>query len=300
MSSGRSPLLSSIVVLSGPVTLYFRSDGDSDRSAKSDGSVSRHSDWSAAGLFASLVETVAALDFQICAVCAFVLCCVVATLLYIRSSKASKPKNTSTAAVPPVRGEAVVVLDCTTSDGRRRAWPSIFANNKLIHHVEVNSVGELTNLSASLEQALPQGDVGAVVVIEPWSLFKASQVSSIDQIGISRYLENTVRGLRRFADSYGVTTDHDVPIPVLGCSAEYGLLQLSRSSMCGFFPPTWVHTEDDSLLGGTRPVPDAARIAMQAVADEWQRDQQMSKEKEEKEAKQAIKREEKKSKKKTL
>eukprot|EP01044_Picomonas_judraskeda_P004732 COSAG03_NODE_424_length_8020_cov_3.740184_1_plen_115_part_10 len=115
MSSGRSPLLSSIVVLSGPVTLYFRSDGDSDRSAKSDGSVSRHSDWSATGLFASLVETVAALDFQICAVCAFVLCCVVATLLYIRS-KASKP-NTSTAAVPPVRGEAVVVLDCTTSDG---------------------------------------------------------------------------------------------------------------------------------------------------------------------------------------
>ena len=70
--------------------------------------------------------------------------------------------------------------------------------------------------------------------------------------------------------------------------------------MCGFFPPTWVHTEDDSLLGGTRPVPDAARIAMQAVADEWQIDQQMSKEKEEKEAKQAIKREEKKSKKKTL
>ena len=291
MSSGRSPLLSSIAVLSGPVTLYLRSDDES--SAQPDRSV-----WSAAGVFASLVETATALDFNIYLGCAFVLCCVITKLLYEYITKAVNP-NTST-AVPPVRGEAVVVLDCTASDGNRRGWPIIFAKHKLIHHIEVNSVGELTNLSANLEEALPQGDVGAVVVVEPWSLFQASQVSSFDQIGVSRYLENTLRGLRRFADSHGVTTDHDVPIPVLGCSAEYGLLQLSRSSMCGFFAPTWVHTEDDSLLGGNRPVPDAAQIALQAVANEWQRDQQLSTEKNEKAAKQAIKREEKKSKKKTL
>ncbi len=299
MSSGRSPLLSSMAVLSGPVTLYLRSDDDS----KSDeaGTVSKHADWSAAGVFASLIETVANLDSQLCALCVVTLGCVFAALFYIRQSAGGSKPNSSKAvsAVLPVVGETVAVLDCTKPDGKRRAWPSVFAKNKLIHHIEVSTVGELVNLSASLEQALPQGDteIGAVVVIEPWSLFNASQVSSIDQMGVSRYLENTVRGLRRFADSHGVTTDHDAPIPVLGCSAEYGLLQLSRSSCCGFFPPAWVHTEDDTLLEGNRPVPEAARVAMQAVADEWRIDQELSKAKEEKEAKQAIKREEKKAKK---
>jgi len=288
-----------MAILSGPVTLYLRSDDDT----KSDegGTVSRYNDWSAAGVFASLVETVANLDAQLCALCAAALGCIFAALFYIKRSAGGTKHNTSNAAsgALPVVAEAVAVLDCTKSEGKRRAWPSVFAKNKLIYHIEVDNVGDLVNLSASLEQALPQGDteVGAVVVIEPWSLFKASQVSSIDQIGVSRYLENTVRGLRRFADSHGVTADHDAPIPVLGCSAEYGLLQLSRSSCCGFFPPAWVHTEDDTLLDGNRPVPEAARVAMQEVADAWRRDQEVSKAKEEKEAKQAIKREEKKTKK---
>lgn len=300
-SGGRSPLLSSMAVLSGPITLYMRPD-DAPKSDEN-GDVATRTEWSAPDSVASIAEKVASLDFVTCGLCAvFLGCVVVVTFLCGRRMQRIRDGPSSKATPLPVAGEAVVVLDCTVAGSKRRSWPTLLAKNKLVHCIEVNTLGDLVSLSADLDHALPEhfGDVGAVVVVEPWCLFEASQGSSIDQIGVSRYVENTMRGLRRFADSHGVTSDHDAPIPVLGCSVMYGLLQLSRPSMCGFFPSVWVHTEDDSLLKGNRPVPDAARVAMQAVADEWSRDQQMAKEKKEKEAKQAIKREEKKSKKKTL
>jgi|EP01046_Picozoa_sp_COSAG06_P011474 hypothetical protein len=317
MSSGRSPIISTMAILSGPVTLYMREPSDSPARADGGGEAltSSHApaarDWSAAGMLASSIEAVAALDrgTLLCVMgCAGL---AVALLLYRSCSrKAQQPSaggdgdGTSSAAgggpaALATAGEEVVVLDCVCPDTKRRVWPGLFAKDKLVHHIEVNTMGELVELSAALEHALPEGvgDIGAVVVIEPWCLFKANQVSSLDQIGVSRYVENTVRGLRKFAESFGVTADHDVPIPVLGCSVEYGLLQLSQPTMCGFVPPSWVHTEDDSLLKGFRPLPQAARSAMETVAAEWRRGVQVSKEKQAKMEKQDKKKMEKQSKK---
>ncbi len=301
-STGRSPLLSSMAILSGPITLYMRSD-DTPTSDKS-GDVATRTEWAAPESVANLAEQAASLDFITCGLCvAFLGCVVIVAFLYGRRRYGPSAGTSAKAASIPVAGEAVIVLDCTVAGSKRHPWLAALTKNKLVHCIEVNTIGDLVSLSASLEQALPEGfgDVGGVVVVEPWCLFEASQGGSgIDQIGTSRYVENTIRGLRRFADSHGMTSDHDVPIPVLGCSATYGLLQLSRPSMCGFFPPVWVHTEDDSLLKGNRPVPDAARVAMQAVADEWTRDQEVANEKKKKTTKQIIKRVEKEARKKTL
>jgi hypothetical protein len=185
------------------------------------------------------------------------------------------------AARPPIEpaGVTTVVLDCIAPGKKRGKWVEAFAKDERVQRIEVTTMGDLVEASAALTTLLPNGygdEVGAVIVVEPYCLFEVGQVSTVDQVGVAHFAENTIRGLRKAAEHWGVTAEADSPIPVLGCSLAHGLLQLSAPSMWGCVPPGWVHTEDGSLLPGNRPLPQAVRAVTEAVSEEWRRNADVS------------------------
>ena len=108
--------------------------------------------------------------------------------------------------------------------------------------------------------------IGAIIVVESFEILQRGGGTNNAQICLESFYSRLSHAVDYWGQHSVNDGGHDLPVRVLGISAEHGVLQLLSAACFGLVKPTWGLTLDGTLQAGYRPLPAKAREVLDIAA----------------------------------